>query len=64
MRLRQYRRGFSLLINEGRDLDDEAGFGLCGFGDGRGGRGFESWLGFDDGELDGLRQLDAHGLAS
>jgi hypothetical protein len=50
-------------VDEGRDLDDEAGFHLGGLGDRAGGGGLEAGFGFDDGELDEGGQLDADRVA-
>ena len=54
---------FFSFVDEGWNLDHEAGFGLGGFGDAGGCRRLQSRLGFDDFEVDGLRQFNSHRLA-
>ena len=54
---------FFAFVDERRDLDDEAGFGGGGLGDGAGGGGLDAGLGLDDGHLDDGGELDADGLA-
>jgi hypothetical protein len=48
-------------VDEGRNLDDEAGFELGRLGDAGGGCGLDAGLGLDDGQLDGAGQVDADG---
>src|ERR1039458_8779166 len=54
---------FFSFVDEGGHLDDEAGLGFGGLGDAGGGGRLEARFGFDDGQLDGGGQVDAHGLA-
>jgi hypothetical protein len=51
------------LVDEGRNLDDEAGFELGGLGDGRGCGRLDAGLGLDNRHLDDERQFDTYGLA-
>ena len=50
---------FFAFVDEGWDLNYEAGLHFGGLGDAGGGGGLEAGLGFDDGELDGGGQVDA-----
>src|ERR1700712_888211 len=50
-------------VDEGWDLDDEAGFRGSGLRDGAGGGGLDAWLGLDYRHFDEGWKLDADGLA-
>ncbi len=54
---------FFAFVDEGGNLDDEAGLGLGGLGDAGGSGRFQAGLGFDDRQLDRRGQVDADSLA-
>ena len=54
---------FVAVIDEGRDVDDEAGLERCGLHDGAGGGLLQSGLSAGDGEVDGVGKKNAHWLA-